>query len=88
MDMGKPIDVRYASVSPRSDDNDICPGNDYELLCFFKGVWRSLGYRKAEGNVLHYENIPQNSLLWLRNYTRGKNERPFIILKNGEIEWW
>lgn len=88
MDMGKPIDVRYASVSPRSDDNDICPGNEYELLCFDGQDWHSLGYQVAEVNTLHYDGIPLNKLLWLRNYTRGNNERPFIVKENGDIEWW
>ena len=86
--MGKPIDVRYASVSPRSDDNDICPGNEYELFCFDGRNWRSLGYQVAAGNTLHYDGIPLNTLLWLRNYTRGNNERPFIVKENGDIEWW
>lgn len=88
MDMGKPIDVGYISISPRSDDNDICPGNEYELLFFDGKKWRSLGYQKAEGNSLHYDNIPLNTLLWMRNYTRGQNERPFIVKENGDIEWW
>ena len=88
MDMGKPVKVSYFSLSPRSDDNDICPGNEYELLCFNGEEWYSLGYRVAEGNTLHYDNIPTNTLLWLRNYTRGNNERPFIISDDGEIEWW
>ena len=88
MDMGEPTDVRYFSVSPRSDDNDICPGNEYELFCFDGTAWISLGYEKATGNSLHYGNIPLNSLLWMRNYTRGSNERPFIVRENGELEWW
>ena len=88
MDMGKPVDVPYVSVSPRSDDNDICPGNEYELFYFNGRYWLSLGARRAEGNSLHYDNIPLNTLLWMRNYTRGKNERPFIIRETGEIEWW
>ena len=88
MDMGKPIDVKYASVSPRSDDNDVCPGNEYELLFFDGNAWCSLGYRKADGNSLHYDNIPLNTLLWMRNYTRGNNERPFVLHENDEIEWW
>lgn len=88
MDMGRRTNVRYASVSPRSDDNDICPGNEYELFCFDGQKWSSLGYQQADGNVLHYDNIPLNTLLWLRNYTRGNNERPFIIDENGEIIWW
>lgn len=88
MDMGKSIDVGYVSISPRSDDNDVCPGNEYELFYFDGKIWRSLGYQKAVGNSLHYDDIPLNTLLWMRNYTRGQNERPFIVKENGEIEWW
>lgn len=88
MDMDKPTDVRYASVSPRSDDNDICPGDEYELLYFDGEDWNSLGYQIGKGNSLHYDEVPLNTLLWIRDYTRGNNERPFIIRDNGEIEWW
>lgn len=88
MDMGKPTVVSYVSVSPRSDDNDICPGNEYELYYYNGREWSSLGYRKADGNTLYYDKIPLNTLLWLRNYTRGNNERPFIVKKDGGIDWW
>ena len=88
MDMGKPIEVTRATVIPRSDDNDICPGSEYELFCFDGQKWSSLGYQRAEDNILHYDDIPLNTLLWLRNYTRGNNERPFIVKENGEIVWW
>ena len=85
--MGKSINVSYVSVSPRSDDNDICPGNEYELFCLDGKKWESLGYQKAEGNTLHYDNIPINELLWIRNYTRGNNERPFMLRNDSVIEW-
>ena len=88
MDMGKPIEVKYISVSPRSDDNDVCPGNEYELLYFTGRSWRSLGFQTPTGNSLHYNDVPLNTLLWVRNYTRGQNERPFIVRDNGDIEWW
>lgn len=88
MDMGTPVKVHYASVSARSDDNDICPGNEYELLCFDGKGWHTLGYRMAQDNSIHYDNLPAYALLWLRNYTRGKDERPFIIKGNCDIEWW
>ena len=88
MDMGKPMVVPYVSVSPRSDDNDVCPENEYELFYFNGRDWCSLGYERAKGNSLYYEEIPINTLLWLRNYTRGNNERPFIVKGDGEIEWW
>jgi|LSQX01.3.fsa_nt_gb hypothetical protein len=88
MDMGKPTDVRLFSVSPRSDDNDICPGDEYELLYFNGSTWRSMGSDRAVGNSLHYDDIPLNTLLWIRDFTRGTNERPFIIRDDGSIEWW
>ena len=88
MDMGKPVKVSYVSVSPRSDDNDVCPGNEYELFYFDGSEWLSLGYQKAKDNSLHYDEIPLNTLLWLRNYTRGIDERPFIIRDTGGTEWW
>lgn len=88
MDMDYPIEVKYASISPRSDDNDVCPGNEYELLFFNGKNWRSLGYERAEGKSLLYEKVPLNTLLWLRNFTRGNDERPFILTEKGDIEWW
>lgn len=88
MDMGKPVEVKYASLSPRSDDNDVCPDNEYELFYFNGNNWRTLGCQYAIGNSLFYDNVPINTLLWLRNYTRGNDERPFIIKENGLIEWW
>ena len=88
MDMGKPSEVSYVSLSPRSDDNDVCPSNEYELFYFNGTKWRSIEYEIAVGNSLHVDDIPVNTLLWLRNYTRGTNERPFILKENGETEWW
>ena len=66
----------------------VCPNNEYELFFFNGTKWRSIDYEIAAGNSLHVDDIPVNTLLWLRNYTRGTNERPFIISENGDIEWW
>lgn len=88
MDMGKPIKVGSFSISPRSDDNDVCPGNEYELYFYNNREWVSLGYRSAQDNCLDYDSIPLNTLLWLRNYTRGNDERPFVVHETGELEWW
>ena len=87
-DMLKSVSVHFGSVSPRGDDNDICPGNEYELFYFDGEKWSSIGYNLAQTNQLHYNNIPVNTLLWLHDYTRGINERPFILRKDGVIEWW
>ena len=88
MDMGKPNTVHSVRVIPRSDDNDICPGNEYELLYFDGHEWLSLGRQIATDNVLKYDSVPAQCLMWLRNYTRGWAERPFLIDVNGEVAWW
>ena len=88
MEMRNPVQSLSVSISPRSDDNDICRGNEYELLFFDGNRWQSLGYQVAVGNYLHYDDIPVNTLLWIRNYTRGHDERPFLVNEDGEIEWW
>lgn len=90
MDFGTPRSVRFVRVVPRSDDNDICPGNEYELLYWDSKLydWQSTGMRTATDNVLHYDNIPSGTLLWLRNLTRGHDERPFLVNSEGTVEWW
>ena len=87
MDMRAPIAVNSVRVVPRSDDNDVCPGNEYELFAWNGKVWISLGCQEATDNTLLYNDVPNVCLLWLRNYTRGWAERPFLII-NKEIIMW
>ena len=72
---------------PRTDDNYIHPGDSYELF-YHDGAegWKSLGRREATESRLEYA-VPRNAVLWLRNHTRGKEERPFT-LKEGKQMWW
>lgn len=87
MDLESDIVVKYVRIIPRSDDNDVCPGNLYELLMWNGKEWLSLGYQTADGNSLTYNNIPKHCILWLKNHTRGWAERPFIIT-DGVVEWY
>ena len=79
--------VGFVRIVSRSDDNDIHPGDDYELRFWDGFYWSSLGAGRAIENVLHYDNVPAGALLWLHDRTRGMDERVFR-LKNGKIEWW
>lgn len=90
MDFGNLDVISYVRVVPRSDDNDIHPGDEYELFQFDKSNrWSSIGGRIiAEDNALHYDSIPCNTLLWLVNFTRGLDERPFVVDGNNSITWW
>lgn len=85
-DYGKPIEVKSLVYIPRNDDNFVRTGDTYEL--FFqdgRNGWVSLGKQKSSTYILEYNNIPENALLWLRNHTRGKEERPFYYQDNTQI---
>ena len=86
IDFGKPVPLDKLYFCPRTDDNDICPGDLYELF-YWNKQWISLGGQIAEENTLTYHNVPKNSLLWLRNLTKGHEERPFTY-ENGKQIWW
>ena len=89
MDFGRQKSVSYVRVVPRSDYNDICPDNEYELKWWNDNTseWVSLGVRTATDNVLHYRDIPSGALLWISDLTRGWDERPFLIDDDGKVTW-
>lgn len=78
LDLGKPEKIEKIVYMPRNDDNFIRLGDQYELFYQdgFRG-WISLGRQVASELTLHYDNIPQNSVLWLRNLSRGREETVF-----------
>ena len=80
LDMGKVVLAYRLVFVPRNDDNFIRIGDEYELF-YHDGTkgWKSLGRQTAVTNEVHYENIPRNALLWLRDLTRGKEEQVFIL---------
>ena len=60
-------------------------GDVYELFYFDYG-WKSLGIKKAEKNTLVFA-APRNSLMLLRDITKGKEERIFKYEGGKQIFW-
>ena len=87
MDFGAPIRIDHISYTPRGDGNDITPGDTHELLYWHDHQWVSLGRRVAVDIVLKYENVPANTIYWIRNHSHGKDERIFTY-ENGRQVWW
>ena len=87
MDFGKPVDITKITYLPRSDDNNIRIGDEYELFYWGEKGWVSLGGRVAADIKLVYNDVPGNSLFLLRDYTRGQQERIFTY-ENGQQVWW
>ncbi|MCD7972824.1 MAG: transglutaminase domain-containing protein [Candidatus Azobacteroides sp.] len=89
LDLGKPYPVTAIRFLVWNDDNFIREDNLYELFYFIKEKGAvSLG--KQSGNkqqLLTYENVPRNALLWLHNHSGGREERIFLY-ENGHQSWW
>lgn len=84
LDFGTPKEIHRIVYTPRNRDNFIRKGDIYELF-YCDGKWQSAGQIKASSDSLTYNNIPKNTLLLLRNYTRGDQERIFIYENNAQI---
>lgn len=86
IDFGKSVDIDKLFFCPRTDDNDVSPGDEYELL-YWNQDWLSLSTQVATEYRIVFNDVPRNALLWLRNLTKGKEERPFTY-ENGKQVWW
>ena len=87
MDFTEKIKLSKIRYLPRNDDNNIVPGQIYELFYFGEKNWCSLGRRVADDIVLQYDNAPLHALFLLRNLSKGVEERIFTY-ENGEQVWW
>ena len=88
LDFGKPTNIAYFRYLPRNDDNFIKEGEEYELFYWENYQWNSLGKQTGTSKqYLEYTNAPLNALFWLRNLTKGKEERIFTY-ENGKQIWW
>ena len=82
-----PTRLRYVRYCPRNDTNFIIAGDKFELFMWDGNNWVSLGEQVAVTQQLQYHNVPANSLLLLRNLSRGVEERIFTY-ENGKQVWW
>jgi hypothetical protein len=86
LDLGSEKEVAEIRFLARNAMNRIEKGDIYELL-YWDNEWISLGQKKAENNFLTFDNVPSNALFWLRDLTKGKDERIFTY-DNGIQMWW
>lgn len=87
MDFGHPVDIEKIIYTPRGDGNTIDIGDEYELFYWSDHRWTSLGRQVATTVQLNYEQIPSGALYFLKNLTKGKEERIFTYV-NGEQVFW
>lgn len=75
IDSQLPLQAIY--VSPRNDDNYVVAGQRYELLYFYDGVWKSVAQKTSKSSVIDFD-VPANSVMLLKNLSRGQEEQIFI----------
>ncbi|NIJ46581.1 hypothetical protein FHR24_003071 [Wenyingzhuangia heitensis] len=73
-------------IQARNDDNHINKNELYELF-YWDMKWKSLGSQNAKDTLLQYNNIPRNTIYWLKNKTKGSEEYVFKFNEKGEQVW-
>ena len=86
MDLGRSRRLGAIEFAPRNDDNAVSPGDRYELY-YWDNRWIKVGEQQAEDYSLTFTDVPAHALLWLRDVTKGREERPFTY-EDGRQVWW
>ena len=76
-----------SSTPARGDGNTIDIGDTYELFYWNGQGWSSLGKQEAANICLRFRNVPSGGLYWLRDLSKGKEERIFTY-EQGRQVWW
>ena len=87
IELDAPQAVSKIRYKIRNDDNGIRSGEIYELFYAKDGSWISLGKQTAaHDDEITFKNLPKNALFWLRNLSKGTEERIFEV-DDSEIVW-
>jgi len=81
-----PAAITKIVYAPRSHGNYIKPNEEYELFMDTENGWKSLGRTRAGADSLLFQNVPKNSLLYLKNHSGGIEERAFVM-REGKQEF-
>lgn len=86
LDFGRSYTIEKIIYTPRNRANYIQAGDEFELFYSLQGKWISNGIQIPTSDSLVY-SVPQNALLYLKNHTRGNNERIFEYDKGKQRYW-
>ncbi|MBD5332172.1 MAG: transglutaminase domain-containing protein [Bacteroides sp.] len=88
IDMGIPVRIEKIMYAPRNRDNYVRAGDIYELFYFDDGRWISTGTVTARADSVSAQ-VPKGTLYYLKNHTRGKDERIFEYdFEKSEQRFW
>jgi hypothetical protein len=76
---------RIKTYTPRNRRNFIEAGDEYQLY-YYDRTWKSLGVQIARADSIIF-SAPTNALLYLKNNSKGNQERIFEYTKGKQIFW-
>nr|WP_199082198.1 RICIN domain-containing protein [Pedobacter sp. ASV19] len=85
--LNKPSKLTKVRFMPRTDGNCIEPGDDYELVYWYKNSWKILNSQVATNDSIVLHGIPSKGLYLLHNRTKGSAERIFTYKQHTQL-WW
>lgn len=80
-----PMIVDSIVYTPRNRRNFIEAGDDYELF-YCDREWKSLGRKIADSDSILFD-APKGALLYLKNHSRGNQERIFEYMGEKQVFW-
>ncbi|RED98396.1 hypothetical protein [Marinoscillum furvescens] len=92
LELRSPQPIPIIEYMVRNDENHIVKQDDYELFYWdvdmnsHQGQWVSWDRQRAQDTVLYYQ-VPSNTLFWLKNHSRGKEEHVFTVSASGKQRW-
>lgn len=78
--------MKISNLTGENDITNLKPGKEYELYYWDKG-WQNAAKDTFFEIKLHFEQIPENGLYWLREIDSEKEERIFIYRDQQQI-WY
>ncbi|MDE6482207.1 MAG: discoidin domain-containing protein, partial [Rikenellaceae bacterium] len=86
LELETPRNITSIEYMPRTDDNDIWPGDVYEMLYWDNG-WQSAGQKTATEYELTWDDLPSGTLYLVIDRTKGVENRIFTY-DNRTVRWW
>ena len=86
MDFGRPVHTASWSICRATGTTSSALGDRYELFYATATGWESLGEQTAESDSLVYK-VPRGALLYLRDHTRGSDDRIFEMVDGRQKLW-
>jgi hypothetical protein len=71
----------------RNDMNSIQIGDVYELHYWNNKTFASIGNKTALDTIVEFDHVPKGAILWLKDLSRGKEERIFTWEGDKQV-WW